>query len=211
MSWNRLLLKGKRFGRLLVVEDLPAVKHKGYCLCLCDCGNTCKVANSELRTGDTKSCGCLKRECPSAKTHGLTDTRTYNAWRAMHQRCTNAKLPSFKNYGGRGITVCERWHDFAAFLQDMGECPPGLSIDRYPDKDGNYEPGNCRWATPAQQSRNTRRNRIFTVRGVTGCLKDVCHELGLDYYTIHSRLRRGMSEDLVFNEDNINRRFYKKP
>jgi len=163
---NRLDLKGKRFGRLVVIR-YEKMKNGNSCWrCLCDCGRKISVQGRSLGAGNTRSCGCLASELSSARVlrkppgllHGGTYTPEYRVWAHMKQRCTNSKLKEWKNYGGRGIRVCVRWREsFAAFLSDIGPRPAGKSIDRYPNNDGNYEPGNCRWATPLEQGRNKRQ------------------------------------------------------
>ena len=120
--------------------------------------------------------------------HGQYGTPTYNVWRTMRQRCLNPRCNVYEYYGGRGITVCKRWDSFAAFLEDMGECPKGLTLDRYPDKDGHYEPGNCRWATRTEQARNTRRNRMVTLNGKTMCLAAWAEEYGLSARIVCTRI-----------------------
>lgn len=110
----------------------------------------------------------------------------------MRARCRNPKHIDFQNYGGRGIKVCDRWlHSFENFLADMGERPPGMSIDRHPNKDGDYEPGNCRWATPTEQARNTRRNRMITIEGKTACISEWSEESGVSTALIWHRLNKG--------------------
>ncbi len=162
---NRMNFKdiaGKRFGRLTAVRPIGQNKYRAMIwLCSCDCGNNHTTTGSCLRSGESKSCGCLKADSLRAAhtTHGHSRSRTYISWQKMHERCTNHKRHRFEHYGGRGIKVCKHWEKFENFLADMGERPPGTSIDRHPDNDGNYEPTNCRWATPKQQQENTRRKR----------------------------------------------------
>lgn len=165
---------GMRFGRLVVAGRSGTTKHgQATWLCVCDCGVEKELVSWDLRSGAVQSCGCLNREQAAEKgrlyggrkplQHGHSrkggTTRLYWVWSAMIQRCYNLKNKSFENYGGRGIKVCPRWRDsFENFLTDMGPTyMAGLSIDRYPDNDGNYEPDNCRWATRKQQNNNTRR------------------------------------------------------
>ena len=154
---RRLDLTGKRFGRLFVLSYSHTVKPGyAYWLCRCDCGTLRSVVACNLSRGITKSCGCLRA---SPLSHGHTSggrhTPTYRSWYAMIQRCTNPRNHKYRDYGGRGISVCKRWRSFENFLADMGERPAGLTLDRR-DNDGSYEPGNCRWATSHEQARNKR-------------------------------------------------------
>lgn len=172
-------IAGKRFGCLTVVRRVVNETGTGArWLCKCDCGGTAEPLGHSLRGGLTRSCGCLLRKARiangkvngsrsgaangrasakhgHARTHTVGSSRTYRSWEAMKQRCTNRKHTAWQRYGGRGIKVCDAWlNSFEAFLADMGERPPGMSLDRHPDPDGNYEPSNCRWATREQQRAN---------------------------------------------------------
>jgi hypothetical protein len=159
---------GERYGRLTVLElatERDNRKNRHW-RCKCDCGAIRVVRSNHLRSGDTVSCGCHAADASRIRTgdrarrHGHTigkPSRTYNSWTNMIARCTRPNTPWFHLYGGRGITVCDRWRNFDAFLQDMGERPEGRTLDRI-DPDGNYEPDNCRWATPSEQNLNRRRS-----------------------------------------------------
>lgn len=190
-------LTGQRFGRLRVVafSHHAGTQRKPFWRCVCDCGAETTVNGQPLRNGLIRSCGCLKRDLSvqRATKHGGHGTRTYRSWKAMRERCHNPSGTHYHHYGGRGITVCEQWKDFSAFLADMGECPAGLTIDRI-DGNGNYEPGNCRWATATQQSRNTNRNHYVTINGVTRCLSEWAEIHGIGVRTVWSRIRYGWDE-----------------
>lgn len=160
-------LTGARFGRL-VVCGRAAQKRRWKVLwhCECDCGGSTVADPSNLRRGHTKSCGCLQREKVGAirRTHGLSGTSEYRTWLDMIIRCESPANEQWKNYGGRGISVCERWMEFENFIADMGPRPPGLTIERI-NNDGNYEPSNCKWATMSEQNRNKRNTRKGVVAG----------------------------------------------
>jgi hypothetical protein len=156
---KKIELTGLRFGQLVVLrEAAPDARREAKWFCACDCGETCVVLSGNLRKGNTRSCGCVRKEVTAARSvkHGMSKTLMFFAWEQMKQRCYNPRNHKFKDYGARGITVCDQWREsFAAFLADMGERPPGKSIDRR-ENDGNYEPGNCRWATRLEQAANKR-------------------------------------------------------
>ncbi len=127
--------------------------------------------------------------------HGYTKRgaypREYKAWVDVKQRCYNPKATRYEDWGGRGITVCDRWKDnFIAFLEDMGTCPPNMSLDRYPNQNGNYEPGNCRWATTQEQARNKRNNHLLTYKGETKTMSEWAEVLNIKYPALSQRVNR---------------------
>lgn len=190
-------LTGQKFGRLEVKEFMGKTK-RGESLwgCLCDCGSMRKVLGYSLESGNTKSCGCLRTDNTKiANTkhghnrRGLT-SKTYTKWIRIQQRCYNPKASHYEYYGGRGIKVCDRWlgeNGFEHFLADMGVCPDGMSLDRI-DNDGNYEPGNCRWATHKTQMNNTRHNDWIKYDGKEKTLTQWAEYLGMAKQTLRGRL-----------------------
>lgn len=181
---------GKKFGRLTIV----GVNHKGtdrkfYYDCLCDCGNHCIVRGNSLTTGNTKSCGCMVKESKNVK-HGMKHTRLYGIWYGMRDRCNNENNPAYERYGGKGVSVCKAWDEFISFYKwSMSNgYNESLSIDRI-NVNGNYEPSNCRWATPKEQSDNKSSNIIIELNGKKQDLQQWCDELGFNRSTINTRVR----------------------
>ena len=189
-------------GYLTVIERADNIGTRAMWLCRCKCGNLTTVRGSHLRACGVKSCGCLVIEKLVAQTitHGKSRAPIYKIWRDMRDRCTVTTHHAYRLYGARGIRVCDRWQLFENFLADMGEAPEGLSIDRYPDKDGNYEPGNCRWATDRQQARNRSTSTFLTFDGITLPLPDWADKFSLSQICLTNRIKRGWSLERAFNQ-----------
>lgn len=191
------------FGQLKVIADAPKGEHpcgRKYrrVECICSCGNKTVKALCDIMRGHILTCGhCGFEEKPPPTHYNKKHYRTYNAWRSMITRCTNKSYKTYKYYGGRGIRICERWFDFKNFLADLGECPDGMTIGRI-NNDGNYCPENVRWETIKQQLRNTSRNRIVCVRGIKGCVTEVCEHFGLNANAVNGRLYLGWDVERAF-------------
>ena len=180
-------ITGQRFGKLQVLRYIGNYRW----ICKCDCGNETSVLNFNLK--NTKSCGCL------AKNYYRIYKNEYYSWASMKSRCLNKNYISYKDYGGRGITVCKKWLKFEDFYKDMGKRPEKMSLDRINNEKG-YCKENCRWATMKQQSRNKRNNRLITFKGETKCLAEWAIKLKMEESTIRRRLRDwGNNVEKVFD------------
>lgn len=206
-------LQGMKFGRLTVLSYIPGTKKKGNkWVCKCDCGNLTEVYHNALTRNVSKSCGCLRKEV-SGKTnlqHGITDTRIYKIWEGIKSRCSNSKLSCYKNYGGRGIKVCQEWlHSPTAFYNwaIANGYEENLTLDRE-DVNGDYTPQNCRWVDYKTQANNKRTNAIYELNGELKTLAQWCDIFGINYFIVHNRLRSGnytLQEALT---EEINSRMY---
>lgn len=191
-------ITGKKFGRLTVKEFLYKQNKCNFWKCICDCGNEIVVRQKDLRRGHTKSCGCYQRErAKEANTkHNLVGSKIYNTYLRMKQRCFDKNCERYKNYGGRGVTICDEWLDkengfinFYNWAYENGY-NENLSIDRI-DVNGNYEPSNCRWITMEEQARNKTNTIRVEYENEILTLKDLCRKLNLNYKTIWNRLKSG--------------------
>ncbi len=158
---------------------------------------------SESKVGNRRP--YYKQDNPNYKHGGASNggpRRELQAWYNMHKRCSNPKDKAYADYKAMGVTICERWNDFALFIEDMGRCPAGFTLERIRNNEGYY-PGNCKWASPAEQMRNTRRTRLYTRNGKTQCAKDWCRELGVAYEGAFAKAkRRGVTlEEVIFGKE----------
>lgn len=213
-------LSEKVFGRLTVrfkdgVKSNGAVK---WC-CACECGKITSVDSNALRSGHTMSCGCLGREnnIKAITSYGYTKRGNYHplytTWGQMRHRCNSPGFRQFNDYGGRGISVCDRWSGrdgFANFVSDMGERPEGHTLDRI-DNDGNYSPENCRWATQSAQHCNTRVNRFVQAFGESQTISTWSKRFGVGHQTITGRIARGVDPEIAVTHKESLRVYAKKP
>lgn len=190
-------LTGKPFGRLTVRKQIHGTKYTSW-ECSCSCGQIIIATTNSLRSKKTKSCGCLRRELGAKMltTHGMNNSPEHRAWRHMKERCCNPNTKDFKNYGGRGITICEEWRkSFMAFFNYIGKKPhKNYSIDRI-NNNGNYEPGNTKWSDKKTQANNSRRNYHITIDGVTKNIAQWADEKSISRFTICNRLHMGWSPE----------------
>jgi hypothetical protein len=193
-------LAGRAYGRWTVVRYAGNKKW----LVKCDCGTEKEIHGSTLRNGQSMGCS----DCSVGRTtHGMHGTTVYACWSNMIGRCHNPKREDFKFYGARGISVCAEWRkDFAEFYAHVGEPPVGFWLDRHPNNDGNYEPGNVRWASPSGQARNTRRNIWINFAGAKRTLIEVSELTGIDYDCLRRRFHSGWTDaDMVIPESRPSR------
>lgn len=214
-------IAGQRFGRLVALSytlkpEGKSGKRVAIWLCKCDCGNYKEVLSTHLVQGATQSCGCLHKELFTAmfQTHGLTKKRFYLIWQNMLTRTGNKRVPSYYLYGGRGITVCDKWSDFMNFKADMydkylehvekfGE--KDTSIERI-DNDKGYCPVNCRWATRAEQSLNTRRNKRYLINDELLSLTEISRKYNIAVETLFYRLKKGWPMDKILIDPSLRNR-----
>jgi hypothetical protein len=198
---------GQKFGLLEVIAKADPVlvgkkrqHQRARFICRCACGFEMCVYANNLKSGNSKSCGCTRSS--SKRTHGRNASDpTYSTWSAMRSRCLNKASVHYSNYGDRGIKICQRWNRFENFLEDMGERPIGKTLDRI-NNDGNYEPGNCRWATPREQRANQRRKLTTAIahQGKTKTMAEWARESVVTYRTFAKRLSAGWAVERALNE-----------
>ena len=186
---------GKNFGTLLVIKEVEERNKHGYIMyeVMCKCGKIKNVLGSSLRSGASRSCN----KCHTLTgSHGMWKSREFRIWISMKSRCSNPNDPNYKNYGARGIKVCDEWvNNFKQFFLDMGNSN-GLSIDRI-NVNGIYEKDNCRWTDMKTQSRNKRNNNTFIINGIVKCASEICEELNMPTSTFHNRLKRGWTIEKI--------------
>jgi hypothetical protein len=189
-----------KFGRWSVLGAAGKVRGNVLVACRCECGTERNVRLKRLESGNSKSCGCWRDD--NLTTHGMTkssvreQSREYWIWNSMKNRCGNPKYKHYKDYGGRGIKVCDRWMEFVNFFADMGEKPEGKSLERR-DNDAGYSPENCYWADRATQNSNKRNNRHIVADGVSNTITEWGRVTGISHATIIARIQRGWPEDLA--------------
>lgn len=196
---NTVRLQGLRFGALVVLKQVSRGRRVrgAWWLCKCDCGKEVVKRGDRLRQGRVKTCALAGHSWLQHKPMTLPRLHPleYSTWSSMRERCLNPKCESYPVYGGRGITICEAWSDFTAFLRDMGRRPTRKHTINRKNNEGNYEPGNCRWATRKEQARNTQRSVHIVYEGEQMLLVELTEKLGLDRQIVYGRLNAGWSLD----------------
>jgi hypothetical protein len=193
-------ISGQRFSRLTVIARAPSVKGHTQWLCRCDCGAERSVGSNDLRSGHTRSCGCWSRDEVRVRltTHGMTGHPAFSKWKGMLSRCSNQNTAGWKNYGGRGIAVCERWLSFENFWADMGSTwAAGLTIER-DDNDKGYSPDNCRWLPKSQQSRNRRSTTFIDSPWGRLTIAEVARKCGVSWFAMRARVQRDWPPERMF-------------
>lgn len=192
-------MAGLKYGRLTVIEMAGHNHHKQrQWRCTCDCGNLVEKTGSDIRNGNTLSCGCLATEFRSQfgtltnKAHGMSKSQIWSIHRSMMDRCYLPTSHAYSRYGGRGITVCERWHNFENFYADMGDKPKGMSLDRI-DNNGEYSPVNVKWATTKEQANNRSSSKFIEHDGKRMTITQWAEYAGIEMRTLWSRLRLGIA------------------
>ena len=188
-----IIKKGDKYNKLTAIK----FDHMGNCqywLFKCDCGNKKVICIGNVRNGHTRSCGCLQKEiakkiCENGRTHGMCKTSVYKSWTGLKDRCLNKNCKSYEDWGGRGITVCDRWLKFENFYKDMGECPKNKSIERIDNNKGYYKK-NCKWATRKEQANNKRNNHLIMFKGKTKTIAQWAEELNINPGTLYSKVYR---------------------
>ena len=189
-------ITGQRFNKLTAIKFSHNGNSGAYWEFLCDCGKIKIIRLSCVKDNTTKSCGCYKRNLRIK--HGLYNSSIYSCWNHMINRCNNKDDHNYKNYGGRGIKICDEWLKIENFYKDMGDCPKNMTLDRI-NNDGNYCKENCRWATKKQQNRNYRRNRLIIFNGEKKCLIEWAEIYGIEPHTLSKRLKKGWPLHKAFN------------
>lgn len=192
-------LVGKKFGRLMVDSFAGTRGGNAWWSCVCSCGARRTIVAHSLVGGVSKSCGCLAKEVAAKqistlrRTHGYTNTPEHNVWENIIARCCNPKHPSFSNYGGRGIGICQEWRNsFEAFLANVGPRPSSVHTIERIDNNKWYEPGNVKWATRREQQRNRRSNRMLVIGGETRTITEWSELSGINIGTLYKRIARGV-------------------
>lgn len=193
---KQTIKKDDKYNNLTAIKFYRrTLQYRLYWLFKCDCGKEKVILVDNVKSGKSKSCGCLWKEKIKGNntTHGMAGTKTYCSWANMKYRCLNKNRKRYKDYGGRGIIICDRWlNGFTNFYADMGECPQNKTLDRK-DNNGNYKPNNCRWATSKQQHNNKRTNHLITYKNKTQNVTQWAEKIGIDRGVIYERLKRGWS------------------
>lgn len=193
------ICEGQKFGDVTAIRPAGRSGHNIKWELSCGCGAVFFSIASNILSGNTKSCGCLKKMASTERnrTHGMTDTKAYWQWKNMLRRCYEKKNPAYPGYGGRGITVSDEWLDFGVFYSDMGDAPVGMSLDRSDNNEG-YSNNNCRWATKNEQARNTRSNVFLTIGSETKTIIEWAEIHGVPHSRIYQRRRAGWRDEELF-------------